>query len=524
MARIITDFEQQSPEWYFAHYGRFSGSDFHTFLGNSKTKEELLWEKVGERRWEDSDVEPFINQYTERGKILEHEARRVYSAIYNTDVKECGLVEEDGEFDTWAVCSPDGLVGDEGIIEIKCVPKDTEVLTSTGFVKIQNLTKDSIICESDDKGNLFWCKPKMLIKKPFNGELCNFYRNNKLALQTTPEHRLLCHSPNKKQERFVVEAKDFSYNWYRMFYGGHIAGCGDITPRERLYLAIKADGHKSLSTDEITFNFSKTRKIKRIKTLCEAAGVRLREGTTRRFPNPNWKPSTYFYIKDQGYSGIKHTPYKELFPLDQISSSQAREILLEAALWDGALHCSGFSITSVSKEDCDFFIALGVIANMSGQITTITNKDNSVRGYMASFGRVKGSRAARFHSSHGFKNTLKHQIKSPYDGWVYCINTTHGFFVTRTGTSAPVVVGNCLIAKNFLRFTDPKSDQYEYIEPKYRTQVQFNLFVTERQWCDFVYYHPRGGMHVIHIERDEAYIEKIKTALRECIKFIEERL
>ena len=119
MPRYRFDIEQQTPEWFAEKLGKFSASNFHIFLGNSQTKEEKLWEKVGERRWLDSDVEQFINQYTERGKILEHEARRLYSAINAIEVKEVGLIEEDGEFDTWAVCSPDGLVGDDGIIEIK---------------------------------------------------------------------------------------------------------------------------------------------------------------------------------------------------------------------------------------------------------------------------------------------------------------------------------------------------------------------------------------------------------------------
>lgn len=121
MPRIITDFEQQSPEWYFERLGKFTGSNFHTFLGNSQTKEDMLWEKLAERRWLDTDVEPFINQYAERGKMLEHEARRLYSAVNDVEVSQCGLVEDDGEFDTWAVCSPDGLVGEDGLIEIKCL-------------------------------------------------------------------------------------------------------------------------------------------------------------------------------------------------------------------------------------------------------------------------------------------------------------------------------------------------------------------------------------------------------------------
>lgn len=119
MARYIYDFEQHSDEWYAAKLGMFSGSDFHIFLGDSKSKKEKLWEKVAERRFMDSDKEDFFSPYTERGNMLEPEARRMYSAINEVEVKEVGLVEEDGEFDGYAVCSPDGLVGEDGIIEIK---------------------------------------------------------------------------------------------------------------------------------------------------------------------------------------------------------------------------------------------------------------------------------------------------------------------------------------------------------------------------------------------------------------------
>lgn len=121
MPRYRFDIEQRSPEWYQAKLGKFSGSDFHCMLGTSETKTNFMWEKYSEIKYQDSDKPEFSSFYMERGTVLEPEARRVYSAVMETDVKEVGLVEDDGEFDGWAVCSPDGLVGDDGIIEIKCI-------------------------------------------------------------------------------------------------------------------------------------------------------------------------------------------------------------------------------------------------------------------------------------------------------------------------------------------------------------------------------------------------------------------
>ena len=163
MARYIYDFEQRSDEWHAAKLGMFSGSDFHTFLGNSQTKKDKLWEKVAERRFLDSDNEEFFSPYTERGIMLEPEARRIYSAINEVVVKEVGLVEEDGEFDGYAVCSPDGLVGEDGIIEIKTLSAKfflqyTETDETTGkpknYIRPEHKTQcqfNMFVCERQ------WC-------------------------------------------------------------------------------------------------------------------------------------------------------------------------------------------------------------------------------------------------------------------------------------------------------------------------------------------------------------------------------
>lgn len=115
------DIEQQTDAWFEAKLGKFSGSDFHIMLGNSQTKKDFMWEKFSEIKYQDSDKEDFSTYYMERGKVLEHEARRMYNVTKEIVVKEVGLVEDDGEFAGYAVCSPDGLVGDDGIIEIKCL-------------------------------------------------------------------------------------------------------------------------------------------------------------------------------------------------------------------------------------------------------------------------------------------------------------------------------------------------------------------------------------------------------------------
>lgn len=56
------------------------------------------------------------------------------------------------------------------------------------------------------------------------------------------------------------------------------------------------------------------------------------------------------------------------------------------------------------------------------------------------------------------------------------------------------------------------------IPPSVITQMQFNMYVAERKWCDYICYNPNftKSLYVERIDRDEEAIEKIKNQLREC--------
>jgi len=55
----------------------------------------------------------------------------------------------------------------------------------------------------------------------------------------------------------------------------------------------------------------------------------------------------------------------------------------------------------------------------------------------------------------------------------------------------------------------------EKIDNSYIPQVQGQLYVTGRKWCDWFSYHPDMTPSCIRIERDEEYIAKLDTALKE---------
>jgi predicted phage-related endonuclease len=56
----------------------------------------------------------------------------------------------------------------------------------------------------------------------------------------------------------------------------------------------------------------------------------------------------------------------------------------------------------------------------------------------------------------------------------------------------------------------------------YKPQVQGQLLVTGREWCDFLAYHPELKPFLVRVERDEKYIANLTVALDEFCENLEE--
>ena len=117
---IILNDEQGSPEWLASRLGRPSASNFGRLVTGSgkpsSSAEKYIDEMIGERLTGRS--KPFYtNEHMERGNDLEPEAREAYEFITDLEVVETGFILDDSEE---FGCSPDGLVGEQGGLEIKC--------------------------------------------------------------------------------------------------------------------------------------------------------------------------------------------------------------------------------------------------------------------------------------------------------------------------------------------------------------------------------------------------------------------
>jgi len=107
---------QRSKEWFQARKGRITGSIAGAILGLNpwQTPEDAMRTMV--REYHGAEREFQGNVATEWGTHNEATAQFDYELETGNTVTECGFFE----YEDWLGASPDGLIGDNGLIEIKC--------------------------------------------------------------------------------------------------------------------------------------------------------------------------------------------------------------------------------------------------------------------------------------------------------------------------------------------------------------------------------------------------------------------
>lgn len=115
----IINCEQGTPEWFAARAGIPTASMFATVMasgkggGESVTRRKYLYQLAGEIITGEP-MESFSNAHMERGKEMEAEARDTYAFIKGVSPEQIGFIRSGDKG-----CSPDSLIGDAGMCEIK---------------------------------------------------------------------------------------------------------------------------------------------------------------------------------------------------------------------------------------------------------------------------------------------------------------------------------------------------------------------------------------------------------------------
>ena len=140
----MADITQGTPEWHALRCGKVTASRVADLMAKTKSgwgkgRETYMYELLAERLTGVQE-EGFSSFAMRRGKELEPEARDMYALLRDVDIDLVPFVDHD-EIPMYG-CSPDGQIGDEGLIEIKCFDAKNHItVMETGEIDKKHVTQ-----------------------------------------------------------------------------------------------------------------------------------------------------------------------------------------------------------------------------------------------------------------------------------------------------------------------------------------------------------------------------------------------
>jgi len=132
MKRNVIYCEQGTPEWFTFRLGRVTASNFAKVLsGRSRSGYKTYLRDLVAEYVTQKPMKGYKSKAMEEGLATEPQARDYYAELNNVSVEQVGFIELGDNIG----CSPDGLVGTDGMIQIKCpeAPHHIDYYTTNVF-------------------------------------------------------------------------------------------------------------------------------------------------------------------------------------------------------------------------------------------------------------------------------------------------------------------------------------------------------------------------------------------------------
>ena len=120
---IIHNIEQRSEAWHQVRCGRVTGTRFKNLVSKETTDSyKDLLTNIACEIITGKQEESYSNAQMEYGIEMEPVARAKYEELFELKVTEVGFLtpDEDHNYHEWIGISPDGMLDDNGLLEIKC--------------------------------------------------------------------------------------------------------------------------------------------------------------------------------------------------------------------------------------------------------------------------------------------------------------------------------------------------------------------------------------------------------------------
>ena len=344
-------------------------------------------------------------------------------------------------YDFWSVITEilpslkEEIMNREGKLVIRpdCYSDDTSILTPNGWKLFKDLTDNDLVAQVLDDGTYEFTKPLKKQVYDYNGNMYHFTDSKgKLDILVTPDHRMIYQQIDRqtKEIKEVIKfAKDFSKNNQHNYYFERSAKAKNqnksLTLDERLNIAFQADG--SYCTDSktnIRFNFSKERKIERLKSILDLTGYKykiynLADGRVEI--NINVQDSSKFY---------KHFNWVNK---ENLCSNWCEEFLEELKHWDSSVRNEGRFKYDTTIKSCIEIVELIALSAGKGVLIMHTEDNRSEK-----YSDIYTANILDYNTIGGQSWKINEVL---YKGKVYCVQVPTGRLLVKRNRCT-LVCGN----------------------------------------------------------------------------------
>ena len=312
----------------------------------------------------------------------------------------------------------------------ECFIKYTQVLTSEGWLHIQDVKESSLVAAVNTDRSVTFEHPTNIVARRSGGDLYRIYnRKGQLDLIVTPNHDMLTEKRGILSKNKACDV--IYYQGIKTHTAALAGGTEAYTPEVTLGIAIQADARarvyhthgysKHKYTYELTLK--KQRKIDRLREALVSSNTAYTETT-------NGRGNTCFYIKS-------NTLYDKDFAwvdVSSISLSYAKAFAEELQYWDGSTQCSTrWKYSNCNKVAVDKAQAVVALAGYNSKLGNTPDK----RGYDTCYELTIRSNYTPVDGS-----SVHKEIVPMPDATVYCMAVSTGMLLVRR-KGAVSIQGNC---------------------------------------------------------------------------------
>ena len=408
----------------------------------------------------------------------------------------------------------------------ECVIPETEVLTASGWKRIDTVSiNDSIAQYDPNSAEISFVKPDRIVTS--KTKEVHHYESPRFAQSVTPNHRMLTSRYIYGQElnpKFV-ESKNFNPHGQNCTFisGRHKNGKDSLNIIERLFIAIQADGHisnkytgKYSGHRPIEFSFSKQAKIDRIIKLFEESGFYWKEkqGEPQKGNRKAQRKFTLYLPSDI----VNHTNIKDFsswINLSDVSEKWCKEFIEELSNWDCHIpkdkSCNYLMYVSANKGNCDFVQAIAHISGSRAKISIREDKrhpsfNDCYRVYIFNNVSCVSNQASR-----KIVETLDNEID------MYCVTVPTGAFLTRLNDKVSIT-GNCLhvaITNNLIKVLPQDDIDFAMVKEeegvkKAVEEIWRDAVLEEDEWAKYLF--SKGEIFAFNYKILNQYLRYIVTS------------